>query len=538
MKKRILGYSFLLAICLLASSCMKEGDLDFSNLELDDTFVYDLPIPLVDANLSMADLLKNIDNQFLTSDEDGLLHIIYRMDTSFAIPHIALPEQSISLNLPNFPVTPFPTDSLRIPALQLPTVNFSAGGDLRIDTVKLRSARLDLHMITGVKNKTKFEIRCSNLIDSLGRPLVMLLNLHGTQASTQPGFISVSLANYRIIPDNSDPANLHQLKFEITPTLYKDTVNKIPYNASVGIEVKIGSFDVDWAYGYFGMHPLGPMRGEIDLPIMSKFTMDELEVQKAYLSLGFTNGIGLPIELNASISTQTTNDQKEWNFSEVLDYPKSSTAQPTDSTYLEEFQELINDNLGNLPQRVNYNVSVETNPYTDINDRSIVNFFKRDARVRINVGADIPMRMRVKNLTIADTLPFAGLPFADGVDFFVMKANVHNAFPMSAGLALYFLDENQRAIDSINFDPIHAAPVGSDYHVIEPAIVQMEEILSRRQIENLVKTRYFKIQGVMSTSDEGKTLVGIYENSEKEGYLKVMLGCRLKANNKIMSSFE
>lgn len=541
MKAHFFAYPFLIVLCLLLSSCMKKDDLKFGNIGIDDNFSYDLPIPLVDAHLTMANLLEKIPRTLLTTDADGLLHVVYRIESDFTVPPLELGAQSFSISLPDLPVAPFTANTWTAPPIAC-SAQFNTGGDMRVDTAKVGSMRGQFLIRTGIKNSGVFKFICRSFIDSMGKPLEISETLPGITGgrSTQSILVNLNLENYRIVPDNSDPNNLQRLNFEFIPTLNKDEAIQEMYSAMTAITLEIEPCSPDWAYGFLGQQTLGPVENFLEIPILHKFSMEELEVLKADMKLNISNAIGVPLELNANVTTYTQKTEKTMSVSEQIGCPRNPFDLPVDSVFEEEFQELINNDLGDLPTKVGFNVEVMTNPYTDPNDLSSLNFFKQGAVMKFSVGADIPLRLRTKKLTITDTMTFAGLPVAsEGVEFFTIKANIHNAFPMDAIITLYFLDKNMQKTDSVTFDRIAAAPVNPvDFHVVEPAVTQVNVLLSQQQIEHLTDTRFFLIKGVMNTSDQGSKIVGIYENSEKEGYLKVMLGCRIKANGKIISSLK
>jgi hypothetical protein len=174
-----------------------------------------------------------------------------------------------------------------------------------------------------------------------------------------------------------------------------------------------------------------------------------------------------------------------------------------------------------------------------------LNFISKNSPVDVAVSVEIPMQLRVAGLTVTDTINFAGLPFTDGIEHFTIKANIHNAFPLGAAVFLHFLDSTQQIIDSVKISDIAGAQVQVDSLTgnvtkTEPTISQIEINLSKDQIESLVDTRYFLVKGILNTSDHDKAgvFVSIYENGETEGFLRVMIGCRLKASGKLISSFS
>jgi hypothetical protein len=317
--------------------------------------------------------------------------------------------------------------------------------------------------------------------------------------------------------------------------------------ATTSVYAYFENINVDLAYGYFGKHEFSMDAGEIGLGIFEKFPIQVLEIEKADMTFSVTNGLGFPIKLEADVSTLThnpSNPQKTFNISEELSYPRNPYEQPITETFRDTIQHLINDNSGYLPYKVEYSAKITINPN---NNPTIPNFFSRNAFVQGTVGAEIPMKLRVGGLVVSDTINFGGLPISGGIEFFAIRANLHNAFPMDVTVYLYLMDEDYQIIDSIfarripdmEKRPIEitAAPVGSDGRVTHPAISQLEIPLEGKQIENLQHTKYFRIKGILNTSDWESTTIGVFEDSN-EGYLKVMLGARIIVSGKLIDSLD
>jgi len=536
MKKHILTYFLLIGLCLLTKSCIKEDDFRFDNLTFDGSYVYDLPIPLVDARLTMSDLLKNIDGQDLFADSNGLLRIFYQDEVlyDFSDLKIDVPNQAATIS-PSFTVpSPFSDDSINfLNTFVIPFFSSSSDPNVRLDTIQVKAMDFVLlsPTIGTVQNRVRFEIRSSDIVDSLGRPFSM-------SAPLQPTAYTLNLTNYRIVPSSGIIWGSKQIRFDLVTTIFKDTTVTEEYTFRPYITARLEDIEADLMYGFFGRKILGPKDGAMDLPIFSRFPMDFIEVEKAYMNLSVTNNSGLPIELDAELSTLThAPDIRTFDTIVSLNHPQNLLASPITATFQQEIQELINDNSGYLPYEMQYSVKVTTNP-SSTNPLSVMNFLSENSFIKMNVGVEIPMKLNVKGFTVADTVAFAGIPFSGDIEAFTIRANIHNAFPIGAAVFLYFLNEDYQVMDSVKLTDIAAALVNSATgQVIDRKISQIDTDLSRTQITHLETTRYFRIAGVLDTDGED-TMVGIYEDSEKEGFLKVMIGCRIKASRQTLDDIQ
>ena len=562
MKRYLSICSLILGLSLLTNSCFKEGDLDFGNIGISDNFTYDLVIPLTDARLSFGQLLKN-STQYVITDENGLLKLVYQMENMLDFPGLALdiPNQISEQVLSPILIAAgdsvswgsvSPNDSVR--TQETFSMRWILDPDTRLDSALNEFLNFRFRIFTYIRNRVRFDITTSNILDSLGRPLTFSELLPGVTSGWQNRNINIDLAKSRVIPDNSDPSNPHKINFNCTITIFRDTLVRFPYTATTEIGTFFENIDVDLAYGYFGQKEFTTSINTVDLPIFDRFPMEFLDIKKADMTLSVTNGLGLPTRLDAEITTLTRNSQGVPGPSKTLllddkrlDYPLTPFAPPVVTVFTEEIQDLINGNSGYLPYRVQYGAKVTLNPDHPMQSP---NFVSKNSILKVAVGAEIPMELTVGNLVVSDTINFAGLPVSKGIESFTLRANLHNAFPLDATVYLYLMDEHHQIIDSIwmirNFNEterrpleIPGAPVGSDGHVINPAVSQLEIRLVGSQIENLLNTQYLWIKGILSTSDwESHSLVSIFENSETEGFLRVMLGARIIVSGEILNSLE
>ncbi len=297
MIRRLSLYISLIALCLLTKSCIKEGDFEFRNVKLADNFVYDMPIPLVDAHLTMPDLLKNVQGQYITSDSNGLLKIVYKQEYSydFSDLNISMPDQSFEFASSSPIIIPagnlFPIDSITMPTITfwVPLENDPGNPSLRIDSIATDSMRFRLQISTGIRNKVRIELRAPYILDASGKPFSTSVTLPGVRRGNQEMTIVLDLNDYRIIPNNSFPGAPQQLNFSCDVTVFKDAAVATSYPAETVMFAFLEDLRINTVYGFLGRDIIGPIENTIDLPIMDKFAMDLLEVDKADMKLSLTS---------------------------------------------------------------------------------------------------------------------------------------------------------------------------------------------------------------------------------------------------------
>jgi len=538
MNKQLCTIFCIIGLGLMINSCVRKGDFD-SDENGDFGITYDLAFPLIDQYLTFGDLLPDFDRQSVDADEDGLLRIIYHepfwfrfSDLGLSIPDV--PSIGISHTLV---VPPFTEDSLviRLPLLE---ERMTIGDGVRIDSARAQEMVFNFHVNTQIQNPFRIDMIAHNIVDANGDRFQVSMAFPGTRTGSQNDGMVLPLIGHSITPNNLDPTDLHILGFDYTITIYRDTLITEVQTAFTSVSASLQRIEPDYIFGYFGRQEF-EISGYTDLSIFDRFPMDLLEIERADMQINVVNGFGIPIALNANIQTLRRNSPNaEMRLEDRrLDFPSDIFAPPavTDPPFQMEIQHLINDDLGDLPYRVQYSATLILNPD---NNPMQQNFVSRTSYVRVEAGIEVPMRLRIGGLVVTDTIDFAGLPFPDGILSFSLRANLRNAFPIDVAVSLFLLDGNFQIIDSIwalkpgdtEKRPL-AVPGGrvENGRVVEPRTAQMQVPLSFSQIENLRNTRHIKIVGVLNTSDHENQMVDIFENSQDEGFLRVMIGARIRA---------
>ncbi|MCL2412623.1 MAG: hypothetical protein FWC98_00610 [Bacteroidales bacterium] len=538
MKKRLLLFFLFVGLFLLNKSCIKTGDFDFDDDDLNLGITYDLAFPLVNQTLTFGELLPDFRGQYVIADSiTGLLRIVYREEFEFHFRDLGvyIPDVFVVENLPTIPIPPdslFPGNS--ISRSETVWQSMTAPDGFRIDSARTQNMNFSFFINTEIRNPFHIEMIAHNVVDTSGHPLTISESFEGVRAGNQNRTIELELSNYYIFPDHSQPEYPHALRFEYTITVFRDTLATQTHFASTTIQAHFRNIEIEHIHGYFGQQNLD-VSGYMDLSVFDRFPMDLLEIETANMQISVTNSFGIPIWLDANISTLTHSQEKTQRFNQHLAQRPSLLATPITTTFSEEIQDLINVDDGNLPYRVIYSANLTLNPD---NDPAQQNFLSGNSFVRVEAGVEVPLRLRVGGLVVSDTIAFGGVPFPDGLESFSIRANIHNAFPLDATVFLYLLDNQYQIMDSIwtvtpgeiTRRPIEVlgGVVGDDGHVSEPTVVQLEIPLSSEQIESLSRASHIKIKGILNTSNHQNQMINIFENSDTEGFLRVMIGARIR----------
>ncbi len=290
-------FFFIIVLTIFAVSCIKEKDFDFEHITITENFSYDLALPLVDANMSLGDMLKSV--QMAQTDTTGLLHLIYEDEFSHNFSDLALniPEQHFQHTTPSkIPVPPGNLMPDSIVVTYTDSIFFNvADSDIRLDSISLESGLITMDIQTDIRNRIKLEISNSNIVNSNHKPLILSAKFEGTTSGGQAIYTYSDLSRYNINPIYDEPNKQHLLSLDYKITVYKDTNVSVPYLGELILSGSITNMRPDAVFGYFGKETYGRENGAIDLKILNRFNIQALELEKANMQIRIYNGIGLPV---------------------------------------------------------------------------------------------------------------------------------------------------------------------------------------------------------------------------------------------------
>ncbi|GHV72570.1 hypothetical protein FACS1894201_02560 [Bacteroidia bacterium] len=538
---------------MVTVSCLKDGAMSFNRVTIGNRSAYDVVLPLIDADMDMGYALSSV--QMTRTDDDGLLHLIYEDEFTFNalsldidLPTQYLTFDAYSITIPRYTemgdsiIFTYPMET------QLGKRSDGLGGAdsvyYEFDTISLLAGQLDFFINPGssMLSGYKVKITSNDVIDENGNDLELYMEAPSSTFGGQTAQTTVSLAGYRICSDRFDIRGVNYVDFTVELTAMAFRYFAAPQNVTINMNCKFEDLQTKTLSGYIvdttAIQPIAFQLNGGQTGLFKRF-MDRtsLELDKVLMSLSFSNSFQLPIFVTGALHVYS-NDLSATSDSLAIEtdipYPiKVGEKTYADTTFSKEIQHLVNGNTAYTIDNADYFFNVICNRG---NDRTIRNVISYDDDVRFAFTMDIPMRLSLGGLVLMDTFNFSGLPQAEGIELFILKANIHNGFPFEASMMLYLLDSDSAVLDSITMASLKGAEVDrATGHVIRKVISQTEIVMHKEQIEHLVNTRLMVVKSVLNTSDYKNQMVNIYQDEFEEGHLRLQLGARMKASADIVA---
>jgi hypothetical protein len=269
---------------------------------------------------------------------------------------------------------------------------------------------------------------------------------------------------------------------------------------SVRVEYGIVGVEPEWAVGYFGqsnenvtgIQPVDLFRG----------IGGTLEPENVAVKVRVSNGIGAQGRvLIKSLESQNTLNKNSIplvapTLLGVNTDINAATFQPwapwETSYYLNTGNSNVRNFIGNLPDKIAYDLNVQMNP--NGNTTRWKDFLYYDKPLNVYLDASMPVSFRSPGVYFRDTqvLNLGSIKGVEQAKSAVLKIYAENDFPVSIRMKAYLLDANQMVLDSITPEELIPASEVNQTNgaVIARSSATLLAPVSETGMENLRRARY------------------------------------------------
>ncbi len=477
----------------------------------DDSFKYsgNWAVPLIHTRLNLGNLVNK--DSMVSSDPDGLIHIIYREDSLFSqsvYEYTKIPEQD--------PVNT--TFTVGNPSISIST-NLGTFGGAKMKNITVSSGKLAWQ--TSTASITAIEIYVKLLNTTLADN-VATFNIIASPGQNS-GVIDIAGLHFDLTQGN--PA-YNNLGFEIGLV----NAGSAPNGTPVDLELKFQDMAIGQAVGYFGNRKMNLPSGMVptNLSILSNLS-GGLYLANPQIKIFTRSNIGLPLKLSPDIIGVNEKGNVvdlallPYNFTGAL----SLGAYKIDTFEINVQNSQIDDFIANVPSNIIFSGEVILNPN---GEPGYDNFITNDGKLLVGLEVDLPLELKTENLTIEQTI--YNLDFGveqDEIDFveeLSLGFRVENGFPLDSDLHFYFQDSTGTVIDSSYIAIFDAATVDGAGNVISPAKGDRYLVFTKNTIKNILKTDDIRIKVVLNTSNGGQQVVRLLTDY----YIDFIIGVKVKMN--------
>lgn len=238
-------------------------------------------------------------------------------------------------------------------------------------------------------------------------------------------------------------------------------VVNLSLNDSILVYVKLSAFVPEYIEGYLGNTELvvGPESAPVSL--FKHFDSGILEFEEVNVSLGVSNGNGVPFEVEfqeLSAENTKTSNVVDIDLSSLPDPIQIERALDLDNPWEELWQLEASTNLNQAlniyPDRLNVGLRVASNPQQNASD--LTQFADQSKFLEAFLDIDIPLSFIAQDLVLKDTVSFDAASIKDldqisGGTFYLLALN---SLPLDAEVGLLFLDPTGEPLIEVAFDGI------------------------------------------------------------------------------------
>jgi hypothetical protein len=408
-----------------------------------------ISLPLLTSNVSLSEVLNMEEGGILQENEDNTYSIFY--NTHFASEPLSnyfqgIPDQYYDKSF-SF-VTAAPSFSLISPPVTFnETIPFDFIGQ-QPTKIGCKSGILNISLNSNYQHQVEATLSFPDILLPTGEALVMsfFLNDSGYAYENQ----SIDLTEYIINPDNNEVSYSLALQISGSGAATYETDRIV-------LEFNINDLDFSYMEGSFEEFQIPIEPGVLEIPFLSNVASGNIALQPK-ITLNFTNSFGVPsvadfsnIIVENKEGIIKLQDEGEGNFfhnNYPFPYPDNRTDLPAILSYEVNGQNSnINQAFASIPKQISYALG-----FTAGSQPGGTDFITDTSMVNVDVEMEIPLAGNF-DLLLTDTL---AIDFGDLEDVQELKMLIRteNAFPVTANLQVFFLDENRQIIIDSNREPV------------------------------------------------------------------------------------
>lgn len=491
----------ILAILTLPFIMLPSCDYSYID-EIDNIQDYNygpvVAFPLVNASISLDDLIDVGDFGGIEVDEEDLITLVYS-GKIFSVPAsdiFSVKDQSQVITFNN--IVPAGSGGMTLPP-KVFLITFDNNEVLTyisfLEGMFRVSVKADQLAQDGYNLEATFRIL--NSYDSQALPI------NGTVSLNNPG--ETDLTGSRIEFDNQ--ANFFLVEYQLFIT-GDGSPDNAPYTIEFSQEMTGLKYDL--IKGYFDQINFPVGNTTVAVGLFNKATLASLVFENPTIEFTIDNSFGAELDLFIEEFYATTIEdetipvtgpavEEPWRVfaSETHENPVLTTFKLLDNS---------NTNLSDIteksPKKLYYEVTGLLNPDAG---QQTTNWIKHDSNLVIDMEVNLPLWGRINIFELQDTTEFSADNYLDEMEWVELKMNFTNGFPLNAEIDLILLDENNNAIDTLfarQDKLVEAASVNPLTSIVEePRISSRIERLDDKKIENLRKATNLLIEARLNSYD-------------------------------------
>ncbi|HPK09282.1 MAG TPA: hypothetical protein PK246_03025 [Saprospiraceae bacterium] len=501
---------FKVSVYLIVTMAVISGCNQFDNYS-DPQFEkqsFDLSLPIINSKININEVAEKDQTSTLRIEPDGSITAIYSNEL--------IRDNASSL----FPPLPIPQEFPILEKDFLVNVPFPSKYDIkRGDFI---NTEMQFRYSCDYVGKVFINIQSPSIVDAQGQEFDQnyILNSTGGNLVTSSPF---NLDGYSLYPIDT---SIHFIY-----NAHDDTGQELDLSR---LYMKTDYIEFKYVEGYFGKHRF-PINGDfITIGLFTNWISGGIYFEEPRIHVGVDNGFGFPVRSEVSVldihasNGDVTSVQSQYIDEGInFDYPSLEEAGQFKRTdfYFNSGNSNVGVLLNDRPVRVVYDMSALANPDDIYNPAE---FIDKNSYFSVDIGVELPLYLKVNDLVLADTFDFDFTSY-DYIKSATFKLLVNNEFPVETEIQTYFLDENDKILDSLAIDPIQieAPPLDVQGKTIGSYDYSNFIEFEKGKIDHLLKSKKVLAKVKFSTNPVSDEALYIYDDYN----LDLKLGVELRIEN-------
>ncbi len=331
--------------------------------------------------------------------------------------------------------------------------------DRKFTYVEARSGQLHIYITSSVPQKLYLSYTLVGAFDNHGNPLTENTVVPAATIGS-PATIDkiVDMAGFAINLTGKDGSNFNAYTQRIVAHIDSDGLtHHITTADSINIRYEITDVAPNYIKGYAGRDTIST-KDSADFSFLNIFKSGSIGLNDVKMTFTVDNGIGVDgqVKINGLTALSKNNGSRALSGSVVgkpfvinraTDFPLT----PAHSEFLiDKNNSNINELLGILPNKLQYDVEVRTN--VNGNNGQYRDFAYLESGLKIGLNAEVPLALIANNLVLVDTFDFnigETNTNINGISDGVLNLITENKYPIDATVSILLYDENWVVVDTL-----------------------------------------------------------------------------------------
>ena len=419
-------------------------------------------------------------------------------------------------------------------------------GDRKFTYVDARSGFLHIQISNAVPQPLYLQYTMVGAYNKLGKPLTEYTTV-GQATNAGPAIIDtiIDITGYSINLTGKNGSGFNTYTQRVICHLDSTgQTQHITLQDSLNIKYELINIKPNYLKGYIGRDTITNIDSAA-FNFLNIFKSGSLNLQSVNMNFSVENAIGVDglVKINSlkafsanngSVALQSNLLGQPLSIKRATDFPLT----PAVSNFaLNNGNSNIKDLLGILPNKLSYNVSVQTNIHG--NNQQYRDFAYLQSGIKINLNAEIPLSLIANNLVLKDTIGFNLANTntnVNGISDGIINIIAENKYPIQSVLTIIVYDANWNPLDTLALNKtISAANTDATCRAFQPAQSVIQEYVDNVRMTRLKQGANAIVTADFSTTAHNTSCNGQYFKIYSDYTIGITLSA--KFNYKVNTKF-